>query len=79
MNVDINSIVYLKYFIMNDDKKDKKQQQENPDPPPPSRDDITKPININPNPRANENIPEEDRKKGNDEGIGSEITDGEGG
>jgi hypothetical protein len=39
------------------------------------------PIKINPNPRANENIPAEKKRDGPDqaEGIGSEITDGEDG
>lgn len=37
-------------------------------------------IKKNPNPRANENIPQKDREQpNNDEGVGSEITDGEGG
>lgn len=37
-------------------------------------------ITINPNPRANANIPESEQKdEADDTGVGSEITDGEGG
>ena len=34
-------------------------------------------VKTNPNPRANANVPEEDKNKQHDQGIGSEITDGE--
>lgn len=41
-------------------------------------------VKKNPNPRANENLPDKDKKQGSEEeeentGIGSEITDGEDG
>ena len=37
------------------------------------------PINKNPNPRANENMPDKDKEQADTSGPGSEITDGEDG
>lgn len=39
----------------------------------------TEKVSTNPNPRANENVPEKDKKDGNTDEVGSEITDGEAG
>jgi hypothetical protein len=40
---------------------------------------IETPINKNPNPRANGNMTEQDKQDAPTSGVGSEITDGEGG
>ena len=46
----------------------------------PEKPDQPEPIKRNPNPRANANIPpEKNENKENTSGVGSEITDGEGG
>lgn len=36
-------------------------------------------VSVNPNPRANENLKDKKVNPANDEGVGSEITDGEAG
>jgi hypothetical protein len=43
------------------------------------KESVETPISKNPNPRANENLTEKDKREADTGGVGSEITDGEDG
>ena len=66
---------------MNQQEQNKTAENNTQGPPPTAtgQDDVKK-MNVNPNPRANENVYDEDSaEKGDTSGVGSEITDGEAG
>lgn len=63
-----------------DNNKKKADQDKQPDQQTDTeKTNMEKPINKNPNPRANENLTEQDKRDAETGGVGSEITDGEDG